>query len=79
MILGMECSVKLLRDEEGQFIEIPSEFEFPGEDAIVRKEGDKLIVEPAPKQSLLALLDTLEPLDEEFPEIGDLPPEPFEL
>jgi antitoxin VapB len=58
MIFGMERTVKLLRDEEGQFVEIPSEFEFPGEDAIMRKEGDKLIIEPVPqKKSLPELLD----------------------
>ncbi len=75
----MERSVKLLRDEESQFVEIPSEFEFPGEDAIMRKEGDKLIIEPAPKKSLLEYLATLEPLDEEVPEIEDLPPDPVDL
>jgi antitoxin VapB len=69
MIPGMERSVKLLRDEDGQFVEIPSEFELPGEDAIMQKEGDKLIIEPAPKQSLLELLETLEPLDEDFQKI----------
>jgi antitoxin VapB len=41
----MELPVKLLRDAEGQFVCIPSEFELPGEDAIMRKEGDKLIIE----------------------------------
>jgi antitoxin VapB len=45
----MERTVKLLRDEESQFVEIPSEFKFPGEDAVMRKEGDKLVIEPAPK------------------------------
>ena len=75
----MERTVKLLRDDEGQFVEVPSEFEFPGEDAIMRKEGDKLIIEPAPKQPLLELLETLEPLDEDFPQIEDMPPEPFDL
>jgi hypothetical protein len=40
----------------------PREFELPGEDAIIRKEGDKL------------LLDRLEPLEEDFPEIEALPP-----
>ncbi len=75
----MERSVKLLRDEECQFVEIPSEFEFPSEDAIMRKEGGKLIIEPAPKLSLLEYLATLEPLDEEFPEIEDLPTRPVDL
>ena len=34
------------------------EFELPGRDAIVRKEGDRLIIEPTPPKSLLALLAT---------------------
>jgi len=45
----------------------------------MRKEGDRLIIEPAPRKSLLAWLATLEPLDEEFPEIEDLPPDPVEI
>ena len=71
--------VKLFRNGRNQAVRIPREFEFPGEDAIIRKEGDRLIIEPAPKKSLLALLATLSPIEEEFPQIEDLPPEPFDL
>ena len=35
----------------------------------MRKEGERLIIEPAPPKSLLAVLATLAPLDEEFPPI----------
>ena len=52
---------------------IPREFELPGEDALMRKEGDRLIIEPARPKSLLALLAMLRPLDEEFPPIPELP------
>ena len=45
----------------------------------MRKEGESLVIEPVPRKSLLELLATLEPLDEEFPEIEDPPPEPFDL
>lgn len=45
----------------------------------MRKEGARLVIEPAAPQSLLALLATLEPLDEDFPEIEELPLEPVEL
>ena len=75
----MERHVKLFKNGRNQAVRIPREFELPGEDAIMRKEGDKLIIEPAPKRSLVALLDTLEPLDEDFPEIEDLPPGPVDL
>jgi antitoxin VapB len=50
-----------------------------GEDAILRKEGERLIIEPAPPQSLLALLASLEPLDEDFPPIPELPMDSVDL
>lgn len=58
---------------------IPRGFELAGEDAIMRKEGSRLIIEPAPPKSLLALLETLAPLSERFPRISDLPPDPVDL
>jgi antitoxin VapB len=45
----------------------------------MRKEGDRLIIEPAPPRSLLAVLATLKPLDEALPPITDLPPDPIEF
>lgn len=71
--------VRLFRNGRNQALRIPREFELPGEEAILRKEGNRLIIEPAPKKSLLALLATLEPLDEEFPKIEDPLPEPVDL
>lgn len=71
--------VRLFKNGRSQAVRIPREFELPGEEAIMRKEDDRLIIEPAPKQSLLALLASLEPLDEEFPPIADPPPEPVEM
>jgi antitoxin VapB len=74
-----ERHVKLFRNGRNQAVRIPREFELPGEDAIMRKEGERLIIEPAPPQSLLALLATLAPLDEEFPPIRDPAPDPVAL
>jgi antitoxin VapB len=71
--------VKLFKNGRNQAVRIPREFELPGEDAIMRKEGERLIIEPAPPKSLLALLATLAPLDDEFPPIIDEPPDPVEL
>ena len=72
--------VRLFRNGRNQAVRIPREFELPGEDAIMRKDGERLIIEPAKtKQTLLELLDSWEPLDEEFPEIEDLPPDPVDL
>ena len=58
---------------------IPREFELPGNDAIMRKEGERLIIEPASPKSLLALLHTLHPIHEKFPRIAELTTEPVDL
>jgi antitoxin VapB len=65
--------VKLLNGHH-QVIRIPVEFELPGEEAVMHREGDRLVVEPLRKRDLLALLKTMEPLDGDFPEIDDPPP-----
>jgi len=74
-----ERHVKLFKNGRNQAVRIPREFELPGEDAIMRKEGERLIIEPTPPKSLLALLSMLAPLDEEFPQILDPQPEPVDL
>src|SRR5208337_1058579 len=50
-----------------------------GEDAIMRMNGRKPIVEPAPPRSLLTVLAALSTLDEEFPSIQDMPVSPVYL
>jgi len=67
----LERHVKLFKNGRNQAVRIPREFELPGDDAVMRKDGNELIIEAAPPQSLLALLATLEPLGEEFPSISD--------
>ena len=69
-----ERPVKLFRNGRNQAVRIPREFELPGTDAIMRKEGDRLVIEPAQPISLLALLSTLEPIDEDFPPVPELWP-----
>ena len=71
--------VKLFRNGRNQAVRIPREFELPGHDAIMHREGDKLIIEPSPARSLLALLADLEPIEEGFPKIEDRPPSPVDL
>lgn len=67
--------VKLFRNNRNQAIRIPVEFELPGNEAIISRNGYRLIIEPVRETSLLALLATWEPLDEEFPDVdAGLPP-----
>ena len=74
-----ERRVRLFKNGRNQAVRIPREFELPGKDAIMRKEGDRLIIEPAPPKSLLAVLALLAALEEEFPPIRGLPIDAIEL
>lgn len=57
---------KLSRNDLGQTINIPLEFEFSCEHVLICKEGNRLIIEP----NLLEILGALSPLgpDDHFPE-----------
>ncbi len=71
--------VRLFRNGRNQAIRIPREFELPGEEAILRRDGANLVIEPVPATSLRALLAQWEPLAETWPDIDDLPPEAVDL
>ena len=75
--MGDERHVRLFRNGRNQAVRIPVEFELPGNEAIMRRDGDRLVIEPARKCGLVALLKSMKPVKEEFPEIEDsvLPPE----
>lgn len=66
-----ERHVRLFRNGRNQAIRIPREFEISGEEVIVHKEGDRLIIEPVRKGRLLSLLGSMEPLDERFPDVDE--------
>jgi antitoxin VapB len=64
-------NVRLFRNGRNQAVRIPVEFELPGSEAIMHRDGDRLVIEPLRKRGLVALLKTMKPLDEDFPEIDD--------
>ena len=64
--MSVERHVRLFRNGRNQAVRIPREFELTGNEAIMRREGDRLIIEPVAKQGLLAVLATLEPISETF-------------
>lgn len=63
--------VKLFRNDRNQAVGIPVEFELPGDEAIMHRDGDRLVIEPARKRGLVALLKSMKPLEEQLPEIDD--------
>jgi antitoxin VapB len=74
--------VHLFRNGRNQAVRIPREFELPGEEAILRREGSgRLILEPVRPMNLRQILDSWTPLEEKdsLPEIEDRVPRPVKL
>lgn len=73
-MVEQERQVRLFRNGRNQALRVPREFELAGHEANLRKEGDRLVTEPARKDRPLSLLAGLEPLAEHFPDRdADLP------
>ncbi|MBB4841948.1 antitoxin VapB [Paucibacter oligotrophus] len=76
---GGERHVRLFRNGANQAVRIPKEFELPGNEALMRREGDRLIIEaikpkfePGAPAALLALLEQWAaegPIEEPIPDI----------
>jgi antitoxin VapB len=66
--------VRLFRNGRNQAVHIPVEFELPADEAIMHRDGDRLVIEPARKRGLIALLKSMTPLDEELPQVHDSVP-----
>ena len=74
-------TVKLFRNGANQAVRIPKEFELPGTQALMHREGNRLILELVPdrpkKGTLAALVFALDeiaklgPCTDEFPDIRD--------
>ncbi|HTM79103.1 MAG TPA: AbrB/MazE/SpoVT family DNA-binding domain-containing protein [Devosia sp.] len=75
-------TASLFRNGRNQAVRIPVEFEMPGTEVTIRKEGDKLVLEPkAKKMTLIEAFDQMETIDIEFPDVdeGLLPIKDIEL
>lgn len=64
---------KLFRNNKSQAVRIPADFELPGDRVLIRRDGERLILEPVRRKNLLEILADLKPLGPEdaFPEIDD--------
>ncbi|CAK8724838.1 Antitoxin VapB [Candidatus Electrothrix laxa] len=74
-----ERHVRLFRNGRNQAIRIPREFELEGNEAVIRKDGDRLIIEPVVKGGLLALLADWEATDDILAKIDDPPVTPEDI
>ena len=72
--------LSLFRNGRNQALRIPRDFELDSDEVILRKEDGRLIIEPVPRgRKLKELLDQWEPLEEEFPDVEDVPVEPEDI
>jgi len=71
--------VRLFRNGRNQALRIPRDLELPGDEAVLRREGRRLVVEPVARPSLLAVLATLESIDETLPLVARPAPERIKL
>lgn len=62
---------RLFRNNRGQAVRIPADFELPGDRVLIHKDGARLIIEPAPRPNLMTVLASLEPLGpaDAFPDV----------
>ncbi|MEL6063078.1 MULTISPECIES: AbrB/MazE/SpoVT family DNA-binding domain-containing protein [unclassified Methylobacterium] len=65
--------------ETGQRLDIPPGFVLGGEEALLRQDRARLVLEPVCRPSLLSVLDGLADLDETWPDIADPVPEDVRL
>jgi len=75
----IERRVKLLKIGRRHAVRFPCDFKLSSRDAIMRRAGNKLIIEPAPLRSLSDVLKTFSPLDMDFSHIADPRPDPVEI
>ena len=64
---------KLFRNNKSQAVRIPADFELPGDRVMIHREGNRLVIEPAPNNKLLDILARLKPLgpDDQFPDVDE--------
>ena len=67
-----ERHVRLFRNGRNQALRIPRELELDADEAIIRKDGERLIIEPVKhRPDLATLLAGWGPLDETLPDVDE--------
>jgi antitoxin VapB len=74
-----ERHVRLFRNGRNQAVRIPREFELPGDEAVLYRDGNRLILEPVGTPALLDLLGSWAAIATNWPEPDDPVPGPVAL
>ncbi len=71
--------VRLFKNGRNQAVRIPRELELPGNEALLYREGNRLVLEPLARPSLSALLSSWQPIDTDWPNVHDPAPHTVDL
>ncbi|MGV2106658.1 antitoxin [Agrobacterium vitis] len=75
MSVEQERHVRVFKNGRNRAVRIPVEFEFAGDEVIMRKEGDRIIIEPVSnarkKENLIAFLRRQGKIEEDFPDVDE--------
>lgn len=79
--MNKKYHVKIIQQGNIQTLLIPPELYFSTSEVTIRSQNGQLIIEPDQKKSLLEVLASLEPWDDNFPDVdeGLLPLDNIEL
>jgi antitoxin VapB len=72
--MARQRPVRLFHNGRNQVVRIPPDLELPGDEAVMHRDGDRVIIAPLRKRGLVALLKTMTPVTQAFPEIEDPAP-----
>jgi antitoxin VapB len=67
-----ERHARLFRNGRNQAVRIPRELELPGDEVVIYRDGERLILEPVTRKSrLLELLASWDPIEDSFPDVDE--------
>lgn len=69
--MASQRHVRLFRNGSNQALRIPRDMELEGDEAILSRDGDRLIIEPVRRGRLLKTLRALGPWSEPFPDVDE--------
>lgn len=72
-------TVRLFKNGRNQAVRIPRDLELPGDQAVIYRDGSRLILEATARPSLQQLLRSWDRLDIDWPDIPDAPAEAVDL
>ena len=68
--MNLVKQAKVFKNGRNRAVRIPVEFEFPGDDVTITKEGRRIIIEPVDREEeFFKWLESLDPWEEEFPDV----------